>query len=339
MSPLLTSPVAIAGGGIGGLTAALGFLAAGVPCTVLERRPSLPSGGFGIQLPPNATRILFSMGLGPALDKASVRPVAREIRRWSDGALLGRLPLGEEAEARYGAPYLTLRRADLLRILLGALPPGVVRFGSPVDLALRPPGLLVGADGLHSAVRAALSADEPRFIGYTAYRALLPGDGLAPVVTVWLGPGRHVVTYPVPGARNVVLVTAGPLEGVFDDWHDPVRSLARAAAPAMQHALFTRDRLPAWHRGRLVILGDAAHPMPPFLAQGAAQAVEDAAALVAAGPDLAAYEAARRPRAERVAAASAVGAHDYHLPDGPAQRRRDERIAASGLPDQDWLFA
>jgi salicylate hydroxylase len=107
----------------------------------------------------------------------------------------------------------------------------------------------------------------------------------------------------------------------------------------MQHALFTRDALPAWHRGRVVLLGDAAHPMPPFLAQGAAQPIEDAAALTSSMTALELFEAARRPRAERVAAASAAGADDYHLPDGPAQRRRDERIAASTLPDQDWLFA
>jgi salicylate hydroxylase len=329
------SPVVIAGGGIGGLTAALAFGAAGVPCTVLERHPAVAPGGFGIQLSPNATRILYALGLGPALDKASVRPVAREIRRWSDGALLGRVALGEEAEARYGAPYLTLRRADLLRILLDALPPGTVRFGTPVSGSFRAPGLLVGADGLHSSVRAALFPDEPRFIGYTAYRALLPASGASPVVTVWLGPGRHVVTYPVPGARNLVEITDGH---AFDGWVGPVRDLVRAAAPAMQHALFTRDPLPAWHRDRVVLLGDAAHPMPPFLAQGAAQAIESAAALPGC-ESFEMYEAARRPRAERVAAASTTGGYDYHLPDGPAQQRRDERIAASALPDQDWLFA
>jgi salicylate hydroxylase len=332
--------VSIAGGGVGGLTAALAFAGRGVPCTVHERRPAPAPGGFGIQLPPNATRVLFGLGLGPALEKVSVRPAAREIRRWSDGALLGRIPLGEAAEARYGAPYLTLRRADLLGVLSDALAPGTVRFASPVDGSFRPPGLLVGADGLHSSVRGALFADEPHYIGYTAYRALLPPppDPGPPVVTVWLGSGRHVVAYPVPGALNLVAVTAGPLEGAFESWHAPVRDLVRAAAPAMQHALFTRDAPPAWQRGRVVLLGDAAHPMPPFLAQGAAQAIEDAVALALA-LDLDGYEAARRPRVERVVAASIAGGHEYHLPDGPEQRRRDERIAASGLPDQDWLYA
>ncbi|MFG2043320.1 FAD-dependent monooxygenase [Dactylosporangium sp. NPDC048998] len=347
--------VAVAGAGVGGLTAALAFAARGVRCTVFERSPRLAADGFGIQLPPNATRVLYGLGLGPALDAVSLRPAAREVRRWSDGALLGRVPLGDAAAARYGAPYLALRRADLVRVLHDAAAPGTVRFGARCTAAT-PDGALhladgsvheadavVGADGLHSVVRAALRRDEPRFTGYTAYRAVLPVAGpiagAAPVVTVWLGPGRHVVAYPVPGGLNLVAVTPGRLEGAFDGWHGPVRDLVRAAGPAMRHALFAGPALPAWHRGRLAVLGDAAHAMPPFLAQGAAQAVEDAAALAEAGPGgLARYEARRRPRAERVAAASAAGGREHHLPDGAQQRRRDERIAASGLPEQDWLY-
>ncbi|MEV8511853.1 FAD-dependent monooxygenase [Dactylosporangium sp. NPDC051484] len=353
--------VAVAGAGVGGLTTALALAARGVRCTVFERSARLATDGFGIQLPPNATRVLLGLGLGPALDAVSLRPAAREVRRWSDGALLGRVPLGDAAAARYGAPYLALRRADLVRVLHEAAEPGTVRFGARCTAAT-PHGALhladgsvheadavVGADGLRSVVRAALRRGEPRFTGYTAYRAVLPMHspitGPAPVVTVWLGPGRHVVAYPVPGGLNLVAVTAGRLEGAFDGWHAPVRDLVRAAGPAGRargHALFAGPALPAWHRGRLAVLGDAAHAMPPFLAQGAAQAIEDAAALAEAGPGgpggLARYEARRRPRAERVTAASAAGGREHHLPDGARQRRRDERIAACGLPEQDWLF-
>ncbi|MEV6926334.1 FAD-dependent monooxygenase [Dactylosporangium sp. NPDC051485] len=340
--------VAIVGAGIGGLTAALAIPGR---CTVLERAPAPAADGFGIQLPPNATRALAALGLGPALAAASVRPVARELRRWRDGALIGRIPLGVEVQRRYGAPYLAMRRADLVRVLFDALAPGTVRFGAHC-VAAAPDGtlslaggatvragLVVGADGLRSAVRGALAGpgDAARPIGLTAFRAVLPVADPAPVVTVWLGPGRHVVAYPVPGGLNVVAVTAGPLDGAFDGWHAPVRDMVRAAGAAA-HEIRVRPALPAWHRGRLVVLGDAAHPMPPFIAQGAAQAIEDAAALASTLDDLTAFEAARRPRAERIAAASTAGGVEHHLPDGAEQRRRDQRIAASGLPDQDWLY-
>ncbi|WP_433206830.1 FAD-dependent oxidoreductase [Dactylosporangium sp. CS-047395] len=324
-----TSPL-IVGAGVGGLTAAVALAAHGLPCTVVERAPSPAAEGYGIQLPPNATRVLRELGvdLGPV----SLRPAAREIRRWSDGALLGRIPLGDAVVSRYGAPYLTLRRADLLRAL--AARAGVVHFGH--TFAAKADGMfVVGADGLHSTVRGMLTNDTPVDVGYTAYRAVVPVA--APnVVTVWLGPGAHAVAYPVPGGLNLVAIAAGGLEA-FDGWHAPIRDLIQAAK-MRGFPLRTRPPLPAWHRDGLVVIGDAAHPMPPFLAQGAAQAIEDAAALPEHLDDLAAFEALRRPRAERVAAASAAGGHDYHLPDGPEQRQRDERIAASGLPDQDWLF-
>ncbi|WP_432839190.1 FAD-dependent monooxygenase [Dactylosporangium sp. CA-092794] len=349
--------VAVVGAGIGGLAVALALAAKDLSCTVFERSAAPAADGFGIQLPPNATRVLYGLGLGPALDAVSVRPVAREIRRWSDGALLGRVPLGAAVTDRYGAPYLALRRADLISVLHAAVGPGVVRFGARCTAAT-PDGtltfdgapahtadLVVGADGLRSVVRRTVRAylsvlDEPRPIGYAAYRAVLPAAGAPPVVTVWLGPDRHAVAYPVPGGLNLVAVTAGPLEGAFDGWDGELCKLLDAAGPAVRHPLYTRRVLPSWYRGRLAVLGDAAHPMPPFLAQGAAQAIEDAAALAASGPqDLPRYEGERRERTARVAAASIAGGADYHLPDGAEQRRRDRRIAASGLPDQDWLFA
>jgi salicylate hydroxylase len=351
----MTRPgVAVVGAGVGGLTTALALAAKGVRGTVFERSAAPAADGFGIQLPPNATRVLHGLGLGPALDAVAVRPAARELRRWSDGALLGRVPLGAAATERYGAPYLTLRRADLIRVLHAALPAGRVRFAARCT-AVTPDGtlrledgttyvaeLVVGADGLRSTARRALLVDDPVSCGYAAHRAMLPLSDTAlsdaaPVVTVWLGPGGHVVTYPVPGGLNLVAVTAGPLAGAFDGWHPEVRALVGRAGPEVRQELFSGRPLPAWHLGRLVLLGDAAHPMPPFLAQGAAQAIEDAAAL-ASHPGPVPYEARRRPRVERVVAASVAGGRDLHLPDGAEQRRRDRHLAASGLPEQDWLY-
>lgn len=427
--------IAVVGAGVGGLTTVLALADAGLRSTAFERAPALAADGFGIQIPPNASLILHRLGLGPALDAVALRPTAREIRRWNDGAVLGRIPLGDTATRRYGAPYYALRRADLVRVLYDACDPADVRFdarcvGATEEGLLRfadgtshPADVVVGADGLHSQVRAAvafpssfaasgggslpassvdgscsasdggslltssargscwslagdrlssavggggrsvvagraLCADEPRFIGHTAYRAVLPIDDARSQVTVWLGPGRHCVTYPVPGGLNLVAIVPGPLEGAFDGWHPELRELVAAAAPTMQHGLFDRPALPTWHRGRLVVIGDAAHPMPPFVAQGAAQAIEDAEALAAAltaastaapttaftdgergvEDGLKRFEERRRPRVERVVAASIDGGRESHRPDGAEQRRRDERIAGSGLPEQDWLY-
>ncbi|MEU7867600.1 FAD-dependent monooxygenase [Dactylosporangium sp. NPDC049140] len=315
----------IVGAGIGGLTAAVALAAHGRSCTVVERSPALSASGYGIQLPPNATRVLAGLGLGPALEAVSLRLEAREIRRWADGSLLGSAALD-----RWDAPYLSLRRAALLRVLHSRI--AGVQFGR--SFASADERLVVGADGLHSTVRGRLTSDGLVGVGYTAYRAVLPVRDARPVVTVWLGPGAHVVAYPVPDGLNVVAVTDGLHS--FDGWHEPVRALARACVRGF--ALYTRAPLPAWHRDGVVVIGDAAHPMPPFLAQGAAQAIEDAAALPDYLDDLAGFEAARRPRVERVVAVSVAGGPEYHLSDGAEQRRRDKRIAAAEPPGQDWLY-
>ncbi|WP_426505264.1 FAD-dependent oxidoreductase [Dactylosporangium sp. McL0621] len=346
----------IVGAGIGGLTAAVALAAHGRSCTVVERSPALSASGYGIQLPPNATRVLAGLGLGPALEAVSLRLEAREIRRWADGSLLGSAALD-----RWDAPYLSLRRAALLRVLHSRI--AGVQFGRSFgsaderlvvgadglhsavrgrrasdgfgrSFASADGRLVVGADGLHSTVRGRLASDGLVDVGYTAYRAVLPVRDARPVVSVWLGPGAHVVAYPVPDGLNVVAVTDGLHS--FDGWDEPVRALARACMRGF--VLYTRAPLPAWHRDGVVVIGDAAHPMPPFLAQGAAQAIEDAAALPDYLDDLAGFEAARRPRVERVVAVSVAGGHEYHLADGAEQRRRDKQIAAAEPPGQDWLY-
>jgi salicylate hydroxylase len=394
-----TDRVVIAGGGIGGLATAIALGRAGVPSVVLERDRVLSSSGGGIQLSPNATAVLRRLGLGAALDGA-FRPAGRELRRWSDGTPISRVTLGREADRRYGDPYVTLRRSTLRRVLYDAATSVAdVRLGRPavsisprgarLSIGSEPADLLIGADGLNSLVRRSLVADQLRFSGYVAYRAVLPAELFSTVdVVVWLGPRQHCVCYPIDGGRSLNLVAMLPavtppppargvrgeeLLAAYAEWDPTVRGLLAAARGFDRHPLFDRPSAGPRCGRRIALLGDAALPMLPFLAQGAGQALEDAEALArnltaeAGGPSpdfdsrrkmeivggavdnafpvdsdlttkLAAYAAERSERAERVAAASRAGARDHHLPDGPGQRRRDRRLAGLTLTDLDWLY-
>lgn len=366
--------VAVVGAGVGGLVTAASLAREGVPCVVFEQAGGAPEVGGGIQISPNGARVLHQLGLEPALRAVAARPAARELRRWRDGRLIGSIALGAAAAARYGAPYYALRRTDLCRMLLRVA--GTVRFGqrcvgldeSASGVRLRFAGgdaydadVVIGADGIHSVVRRALASDTPRFTGHAVYRALVPAARLPwlagpPRVMVWLGPGQHCVCYPAGGSGAVNLVAtveaarppdgytrgdAAQLAGAYAGWHPHVRALLTAADRLVHHGLFDRPPLPRWQRGRIAVVGDAAHPMLPFLAQGATQAIEDAATLAAhlRDPDgLARYEELRRPRVDRVLAAVRESADGLHLADGPRQRLRDRRLAAARLPDQDWLY-
>jgi len=371
--------IAVLGAGIGGLTTAVALAHEGVHCEVFERNATLPGTGGGIQLSPNATAVLHRLGLAPALTGA-VRPVARELRRWRDNEIIGRVELGRAAELRYGAPYYTMRRATLCRALFEevrrALGPEAVRFGRRctgvqdcgvgvvlqfADGSHSRADAVVAADGINSFVRGLLHPSPVRFCGHSVYRAMLPAE-CAPWlcsparVVVWLGPGQHCVSYPVDGGRSLNLVATVPtpappsavreisgkdLLSAYAGWHPAVRGLFAVADRFDRAGLFDRPALPSWHRGRIAVLGDAAHPMLPFVAQGAAQAIEDADAL--AGhihePDaFARYAQARQARAERVVAVARAGLRDHHLADGPEQRLRDSAIAAAGLYELDWLY-
>jgi 2-polyprenyl-6-methoxyphenol hydroxylase-like FAD-dependent oxidoreductase len=379
--------VIIIGGGIGGTAAALALMRAGCDVHIFEQAQIKSEVGAGIQISPNATRLLQRYGLGEALKPPAVRPQAIEVRRWDNGAILVREELGDAVETAYGAPYYHFHRGDLLSVLSDALPRGVLQTAQCCvgvtqtdggvraqfeDGSFADADLLVGADGIHSTVRRILFGDErPRFSGNVAYRGLAPAErlshlGLRHNATNWMGPGGHFVHYFVSGGRYVNFVAVHEQanwereswtdRGTVDDarrryagWHPQIHAILGAVDETFKWALFDRAPLEKWSVGRITLLGDACHPMLPYMAQGAAQAIEDGATLAAClagvsrsdiAPALQRYEVLRKPRTASVQAAARGNAITFHLPDGPEQRERDAAMGAStGLsPSRAALF-
>jgi salicylate hydroxylase len=380
--------VAIAGGGLGGLSAALFLLRAGVTdVRVFEQQGELAEIGAGIQIAPNALRLLQRLGIGDALLRVAVPfEVPWEFRRWQDGKVLFSQAYGADGDSRFGAPYIAIHRAQLLDILAGELRSGIVELGRRVE-AVSDEGesvsvafsdgstesfdVLIGADGIHSVVREALLGPEsPVFTGLAAYRALVPADAAPefarrPVCSIWLGPRRHFVHYPVSGGRQINLVTANPAgdwreeswtaDGTVEDfaaefsgWAEPVVQLIGAARQTKRYAFYEREPVERWVQGRVAILGDAAHPMLPFFAQGAGQAIEDGAVLagclrgVSTGSvpgALRRYEGLRRERATRVQRLSHERREHHHMPDGEEQQARDAALAGTDpMGYNAWLY-
>ncbi|MFF4698249.1 FAD-dependent monooxygenase [Streptomyces chattanoogensis] len=375
--------IAVVGGGLAGLTLALALHRAGLECRVYEQAPRLGEVGAGVQLSPSATRLLHRLGLEPALRSSAVLPEAMEFRRWADSSVISRGLLGKHCEERYGAPYYAIHRADLHRALVEALPADAVRLDARCTLAEEGPDevvlrfadgseavadAVVGADGIHSVLRQALVADRPRFSGQSVYRGLadsrrIPALVAEPRVLLWLGPGQHFVCYPVSGGRLVNFVATVPAGGpggeswsrrgrvadlaeAYEGWCADVTSVIGAAEQVSLWALHDRDPIERWSTGRITLLGDSAHPMLPFMGQGANQAIEDAVALAAclrdAGPGelsaaLRRYESLRRPRTTLVQERSRGNSTAFHLPDGAAQRERDAAMGAPAPEGQDWL--
>jgi salicylate hydroxylase len=317
--------VLIAGGGIGGLAAALACSISGNSVQLFERAAEFAEAGAGIQLGPNVVKVLHGWGLADALKSVAAFPDCLQVRSALTGDTLGRLSLGETALQRYGHPYATVHRADLHRLLLTALEPypktmlssgiGVDSFvqndtGVTLQLQGGSSGLqgdvLVGADGLWSRVRSQLLGDGPPMAtGHLAYRALIPQASLPAAlrsghIAAWLGPKLHVVQYPVRGGEwlNVVGIVQGRVDGTLDNWNHAANAAAlRAALSGMcaplQNLIQAIDNWRLWAlcrrppmrgaheqaQGWVALLGDAAHPMLPYLAQGAGMAIEDAAEL------------------------------------------------------------
>jgi len=380
--------VIVAGAGLGGLTLALALNRAGIDATVVEQAEAFGEAGAGIQLSPNATRALFSLGLEAEVRAIGFAPDAAEVRDHRNGRLLLRNRLGGAAEDRWRAPYLQVRRAALHAILLEAVRcQGRVAFrlGSTVETVRDGAVILqceerltadviVGCDGVRSRVAASLFGDQPaRFTGQVAWRGVvladrLPPETVRPIARVWTGRERHFVCYPLGGGGliNFVAVTGekdwrieswsepGVVEALleaFDRWPAPVRALIANTDNLFRWALYDRPPRPQWSKGNATLLGDAAHPMLPFLAQGAGMAIEDAVVLARALSSgdpvetaLIRYERARRPRTAKVQAWSRRNAALFHLP-GPlaagafgAASALDLLNPGGGAARFDWLY-
>ncbi|MCO5397935.1 FAD-dependent monooxygenase [Ralstonia soli] len=344
--------IGINGAGIGGLAAAIALRKLGLDATVYEQASRFARVGADINLTPNAVRALDGLGVGDALRETAARPTHRISRTWDTGEETSRLPMSDDAELRYGAPQLTMHRADLMRGLEDALPQDFVKLGRKVvavsqessgitvrfaDDSEEKVDVLIGADGIHSVVRTALFGQEsPVFTGVIAYRAVVPAERLAGVpnldaFTKWWGPDTQtqIVTFPLNRGRDIFVfatvaqdawrheswTTPGRVEDLrnaYAGFHAEARALLDACDDVLVSALYVRDPLPAWSSGRATLLGDACHPMMPFMAQGAGMAIEDGVVLarclaaaapagVAAVPEaLTRYQAARHTRTSRI---------------------------------------
>ena len=383
--------VVIAGGGIGGLAAAVACAQRGVPVQLLERAAQLSEVGAGIQIGPNVTRILQAWGLGAALAQVAAFPKQLQARDAQTGQVLGTLPLGERAHARYGAPYATIHRADLQGLLQRAAQSAGVdlQLGQTVQgwqsreaalqvntvegLSLQA-SALIGADGVWSAVRHQLLGDAPaRFTGHLAYRALvaqadLPAHLRSDQVTVWMGPRLHVVHYPVRSGQwlNLVAIVHGAKPEQSQDWDQAGHTQALmqamgavgrdlherlASVPAWrQWALHDREPLSAasqMAQGCVALLGDAAHPMRPYLAQGAGMAIEDAQVLGQClsaetgrvADRLQAYAEQRWARNARVQARAIRNGRIFHAQGALALGRNlSMRLMGERVMDVPWLY-
>ena len=371
--------VLVVGGGIGGITCMLALRQRGVDAQLFEQAAAFGQVGAGIQISSNAARILLKLGLGPALKKVATYPEARDYRGWDTGERLYYTQLGQKAEAHFGSPYYAAHRAELLEVLLSKVDEYGVRLGSRVecvdqdnegvtltlaDGTTAQGDILVGADGIHSTVRAQLLGKEsPRYTGNVAWRGLVPAErvaqlNLGSVVGVWMGPNRSIVQYYVSAGRtfNWIGISRSPqpareswlAEGKIEDalaeydgWHSTIRTIIAATPKVLRQALYDREPLLDWQVGRIVLLGDAAHPMLPFYAQGGAQSIEDAyvlAGCIAEGQDrplaaLARFVKMRLPRTAWMQGLARREEELYQSNDAATIKARNERMRVSRTPE------
>jgi 6-hydroxynicotinate 3-monooxygenase len=337
--------IAVVGAGMGGLTVAATLRRIGVEVEIYEQATRFARTGAGIQMTPNAMKVLRALGLEERLVRIAFRPTEMRNRDWGTGNLTFELTLGARAERTYGAPYLLLHRGDLHEALTTLVPGEIVHLDKRLmDLDPAADGVelrfadgtmaradaVIGADGVHSRVRdIILGSEEPVFTGRVAYRAVYPSELLGgyPIDPgcKWWGPDRHIVIYYVSGGREVYFTTSVPEDWRVESWsaegdvdelragftgfHADVQKVLAVCPKVHRWAIYQRDPLPTWSQGRVVLLGDACHPMTPYMAQGAATSMEDAAVIArcieGVGPEgiveaFQRYEASRKPRTSEI---------------------------------------
>jgi len=371
--------IILAGGGIGGLTAALSLIKRGFEVEIYEQAPILREVGAGVQISANGMLVFRELGLSARIMEEAAHPERREIRMWNTGQAWTAFDLGTVSVQTYGHPYVTMYRPDLLDILSDAVTttaPGALRLGHRAvgfevvgervvlrfnDGSTAEGDGLIGADGIHSVIRAGLhGSDNAEFTGLVAWRGVIPMEVLPShlarlVSSNWVGPGRHVVQYPL--RRGTLMNFVGVVEredwreeswttpgshadmlADFAGWHDDVQTLIKAIPQPYLWALKLRRPLPSWSVGRITLLGDACHPTLPFLAQGAVMAIEDgyilSRALEAHGGDVTAafraYESARHERTSRVVIGSADNTKRFHNP------LLGDPLAAQAYVEREW---
>ena len=383
--------VSVIGAGLGGLTAAAALLRQGFEVTVFEQAATLGEIGAGVQLSPNAIKVMRALGIEREVLGVAYEPDRHLIRSWRSGRILAATQLKGPLRAAFDAGYYGFHRADLHQVLQGAVPASCVRLSAKCTgvrsaggraFALFEDGsevesdLVVGADGIHSAVRdSLLGKSSPRFTGNVCWRgivpaAALPAGAVSPDMTVWFGPGASFIYYYVRGGELVNWVAMheaddwrseswkaegdrNELIGRYARWHPTVREVIARSERYFKWALFDRDPLPKWTSGPVTVLGDAAHPMLPYLAQGACMAIEDGyavAASLARFPGdvvrgLADYQEARLTRTSRVQLLARARAVENHLSSPFARLKRDIRYALQRFADPkqhtykiEWIY-
>jgi 2-polyprenyl-6-methoxyphenol hydroxylase-like FAD-dependent oxidoreductase len=364
--------VLIIGGGIGGLTAAHALRQRDIDVLVCEQANAINDIGAGIQLSPNAIKAYRALGLEAEIDKIGFETEYQTIRSWRSGRIISRQPRKGVMRARYGAPYYTLHRADLLEVLGRSLPQTGLRLGARCigvetndhgtvarfsDGAEVEADIVVGADGIHSVTRAGLFGDaSPRFTGCLCWRGLVAADAVPKTIstsdgTAWWGPHGHIVHYPVRGGALLNFVAhydsaawteeswtrecdRSELMQTYARWNEALLQLIACSERYYKWALYDREPLERWSKGRVTLLGDSAHAMLPYLAQGACMAIEDGyvlAAAIARSPEdltaaLAQYEAQRIPRSRRTVLGSRFRAKENHLASPWKRLLRDVKI-------------